>query len=110
MSDDNGRLDEGDINKLSPEMQQRYKDYEDLFAQPGWQRMIGELMDHTGQLVNTALESINDEKSLFFAKGQLRAALAIINLEVGIQAEYQNHLEVLAASQEEVVASQGANA
>lgn len=103
-------MDENELNKLSPEMQQRYKDYETLFATEGWQRMIVELKEMTGQLVNSALETIGDEKGLYFAKGQLRAALAIINLEAGIQAEYQSHLEVLAASQEEAQASHGANA
>lgn len=110
MSDESRVLDENDINRLSPELQQRYKDYETMFATAGWEQMIAELRAHTGQLVNTALETIGDEKSLYFAKGQLRAALAIINLEVGIQAEYQNHLEVLDTAQEEAEASHGANA
>lgn len=102
-------MDENELNKLSPELQQRFKEYEDMFATPGWERLMVELRERAGMLVNSALDTINDEKGLYFAKGQLRSALAIINLEAGIQAEYQTHLDVLESDQEEAEASKGSN-
>ena len=103
-------IDQNDLNRLSPELQQRYRDYEELFATAGWGRLMEELKMHTGQLVSTALETIGDEKGLYFAKGQLRASLVVVNLEAGIEGEYQNRLQALDDDEEEAEASQGSNA
>lgn len=103
-------MDETDLNRLSPEDQQRWKDYEAMFATAGWQRLQTELRGHVGNLVNSALTTVNDEKSLYFAKGQLHAAMAIVNLEVGMQTEFASKLQELDADEQEAADSQGTQA
>jgi hypothetical protein len=103
-------MGEGELQILSPEEQTRYRNYEELFGTDGWKVMIRELSERVGQLVNSALTTITNEKDLYFQKGLVQASLTIINLEASIQAEIENRLSEAALAREEDEASKGSNA
>jgi len=103
-------IDQNDLASFPEADQTRYKAYEELFATDGWRALVKDLSERTGQLVNSALSTINDEKDLFFQKGLVQASMMIINLEANIGAEIQARLQHAEEVREEEVVSQGSNA
>jgi hypothetical protein len=58
---------------------QFFKDRLNLFEQEGWSDLVGELETLSMNLNN--VQSIQDEKDLYFVKGQLSIIQMIVNLE-----------------------------
>jgi len=56
-----------------------FKDRLHLFEQAGWSDLVGELETLSLNLNN--VQSIQDEKDLYFVKGQLSIIQMIVNLE-----------------------------
>lgn len=64
---------------LTPELEQYYTNYFDLFNTEGWKQLIKELSSNADQI--NSVEHTKDEQDLYVRKGQLLVIANLINLE-----------------------------
>jgi hypothetical protein len=63
-----------------------FRDFNELFRSPGWERFREELAATVVELNNIA--TTKDEQDLFFRKGQLAVLGNILNMEQQVEAAY----------------------
>jgi len=69
---------------MDNELETYYDNYNRLFKSDGFKQLIEALLNETQQIAN--VQAIQDEKDLFYRKGQLAAYATILNLESTIEA------------------------
>lgn len=69
---------------MDNELETYYDNYNRLFKSDGFKQLIEALLNETQQIAN--IQAIQDEKDLFYRKGQLAAYATILNLESTIEA------------------------
>jgi hypothetical protein len=67
---------------LSPEDEQYYENYMDLFLTKGWKQFVEEAKE---LIASYKIEEIKNEQDLFFVKGQINTLMNVINFETGIR-------------------------
>jgi hypothetical protein len=67
---------------LSPEDEQYYENYMDLFLTNGWKQFVEEAKE---LIASYKIEEIKNEQDLFFVKGQINTLMNVINFETGIR-------------------------
>ena len=72
--------------QLSPEEQQYYENYFDLFLTSGWKQFVKEAKE---TLDSHSIDDIKNEKDLSRLQGQRVALLNIIRFETGIQNAFE---------------------
>ena len=71
---------------MSPEEQQYYENYFDLFLTGGWKQFVQESQD---ALDSHSIDDIKTEKELSHIQGQRTALLNIVRFETGIQNAFE---------------------
>lgn len=72
---------------MSPEEQQYYDNYFDLFLHPGWQQFVE---DSQESLDLHRIEDIKNEKELFYVQGQRSVLHNTIRFEDGIKNTFED--------------------
>ena len=72
--------------QLSPEEQQYYENYFDLFLTSGWKQFVAEAKE---SLDSHSIDDIKSEKELSQLQGQRTALLNIVRFETGIQNAFE---------------------
>lgn len=67
---------------MSPEDEQYYENYMDLFLTNGWKQFVEEAKE---LVASYKIEEIKNEQDLFFVKGQINTLMNVINFETGIR-------------------------
>ena len=71
---------------MSPEEQQYYENYFDLFLTDGWKQFVQESQD---ALDSHSIDDIKNEKELSHVQGKRTALLNIVRFETGIQNAFE---------------------
>ena len=71
---------------MSPEDQQYYENYLDLFLTEGWKQFVQEAQE---LLDSFEIEEIKDGENLAFVKGQRSSLLNITRFETGIKNAFE---------------------
>ena len=69
---------------MTPELEEYFNNYNELFNHAGFKQLIDELAKNAQQLAD--IQTVKDEEELFFRKGQVAAFATVINLEGTITA------------------------
>ena len=84
---------------MTPELEEYFTNYNELFNHVGFKQLIEELANNARQLAD--LQTVKDQEELFYRKGQVAALATVINLEATItaardqaEAEGQEELDV----------------
>ena len=84
---------------MTPELEEYFTNYNELFNHAGFKQLIEELSNNARQLAD--LQTVKDQEELFYRKGQVAALATVINLEATItaardqaEAEEQEELDV----------------
>lgn len=72
---------------MTKEEQKYYDNYFELFGSGGWVQLLDELKDREATY---DLAYISDERSLYFAKGELAIIRMLLNFEQFIEQGYEN--------------------
>ena len=75
---------------MSPEEQEYYDNYFDLFMNPGWKQFVQEAQE---LLDSYSIEDIKDDLDLSFVKGQRNSLLNIVRFETGIRNAFDMEAE-----------------
>ena len=73
---------------MDKETQKYYERYFDLFSNEGWSQLIEEMEDTFATINNVT--TIQDEKDMYYRKGQLDAMLNIIRFKNTIEETYED--------------------
>lgn len=73
---------------MERELQQYYENLLDLFTRDGWKQFIEDISDNAELLTN--INTITNEKELWFRRGQLEAVERILSYEVAIKNSYED--------------------
>ena len=73
---------------MERELQQYYENLLDLFTRDGWKQFIEDISDNAELLSN--INTITNEKELWFRRGQLEAVERILSYEVAIKNSYED--------------------
>jgi 3-methyladenine DNA glycosylase AlkC len=76
---------------LDKETEVYYNNYFDLFNTSGYKQLIEDLKSNNTVLNN--VDTIKDDKDLYFRKGQLNVLASLINFEVTIDNAYKEATE-----------------
>ena len=74
--------------ELSPELQEEWRDYERLFGDPGWARLMRKTNDRIKSIKERALYTVKDEKSLWQHRGWIAILEEFAGLEAQIRAQH----------------------
>lgn len=84
---------------MTPELEEYFNNYNELFNHTGFKQLVEELANNARQLAD--LQTVKDQEELFYRKGQIAALATVINLETTItaardqaEAEGQEELDV----------------
>ena len=69
---------------MTPELEEYFNNYNELFNHAGFKQLIDELAKNAQQLAD--IQTVKDEEELFLRKGQVAAFATVINLEGTITA------------------------
>lgn len=75
---------------MTPEVQNYYETYFDLFASKGWKQFVEDI---TASKENLNIETVDTLESLYHAKGQLYVINNALNFETMIRNAYDDVVE-----------------
>jgi hypothetical protein len=73
---------------MNPDLEEYYGSLKEMFLSSGWKHLIKEVEDDINRL--DTLNGVQDEKTLFFLKGQLHVLQNFLNLEESIRLAEQD--------------------
>lgn len=102
----------GDINTilLTEAQQTELREWEQLFASPGWQRFSQTAVEELKAAESAILTSVENDRQLYFYRGQRVKLLSIVGLQSAMEAFFESLTEDAALSREEEEESFGSNA
>ena len=69
---------------MTPELEEYFNNYNELFNHAGFKQLIEELANNARQLAD--LQTVKAAEELFYRKGQVAALATVINMEATIAA------------------------
>ena len=73
------------------ELEKYYRSFESMFRSKGWKNFKDDILDSANQI--NSVEACQDDKDLYFRKGQLAFAASILNLETMIEQAKEQQAE-----------------
>jgi len=74
---------------MTPEEQQYFNDYFDMFRSAGWSQLMQELTENANNI--NSVEFTKDSDDLYFRKGQLATLAGLLNLETTMERTFEDN-------------------
>lgn len=103
-------MDISNLALLTNEQQIELKQYQELFDSAGYKLVIRKAREEISSIETAILNSVEDERGLYYFRGQRSKLLGIITLENNLESYYNGLVGDLEHTQEEIDDSFGANA
>ena len=103
-------MDVNNIVLLTNDQQIELQQYQELFASPGFVRQMQKVKQELAAVESAILNSVQDERELYYCRGQRSKLLSFIGLELSAEAYFNGLVGDLESTQEEQEDSFGANA